>query len=350
MPTYRKEKNIVFITLENEKTYRLDINTGTIYGVRGKPIKTIPDRVYVERMFWRNRECSNLEAYLYEAFGRPVITARAADLLCKAEKLDAVGVPYKFWSNGQVDFLAEHLRELVAWMKEHGGGDFIYTTFRENVIRNQLIQKYGAIFNDDENYRLCVNLQDRLENPTIEEFSTLIYLANRAYYFEYHARDYGAWDRMVEYFRMCRAMEKKPEKANNFMREFVETKRLYEQRKTEYDNRQLRANYEKQSEAWEFEYNGYRVVVPTCGQDIVTEGKDMHHCVGGYVGRVVKGETYIVFIRKADAVDKCYITCQVDTDGTIGQYFLAYDRYISTEEDKKFKAKFQEHLRAVWHE
>ena len=76
----------------------------------------------------------------------------------------------------------------------------------------------------------------------------------------------------------------------------------------------------------------------------------MHHCVGGYVDRVVEGSTYICFIRHKDTPDECYITCQVHTDGRIGQYFLAYDRHIHTKEDCAFKDAFANHLREVWGE
>jgi hypothetical protein len=74
----------------------------------------------------------------------------------------------------------------------------------------------------------------------------------------------------------------------------------------------------------------------------------MHHCVGSYVNRVLNGDTYICFVRHKDTPDECYITCQVNTDGTIGQYFLAYDRYISTDRDKAFYNAFQAHLKSVW--
>ena len=41
MSTYTKNKNIITITLDNTSgDYRLDINTGVFYGVKGSPIKT----------------------------------------------------------------------------------------------------------------------------------------------------------------------------------------------------------------------------------------------------------------------------------------------------------------------
>ena len=74
----------------------------------------------------------------------------------------------------------------------------------------------------------------------------------------------------------------------------------------------------------------------------------MHHCVGSYVNRVLDGDTYICFVRHKDTPDECYITCQVRTDGTINQYFLAYDKRITKDEDREFYTAFQNHLTANW--
>jgi hypothetical protein len=134
------------------------------------------------------------------------------------------------------------------------------------------------------------------------------------------------------------------------MREYCETKATYERKKAEYDDKRLRDNYEKHKTAFEFAYGDYVVVLPKSGQDIVAEGQNMHHCVGSYVGRVVENDCYIVFIRHKDTPDKCYLTCQVYTNGEIGQYYLAYDRRISTAEDRAFKEAFALHLATHWAE
>ena len=118
--------------------------------------------------------------------------------------------------------------------------------------------------------------------------------------------------------------------------------------KKEFDNKRMQMNYQAHAKAWEFEYGDFTIALPTCGQDIVDEGQNMHHCVGRYVDRVVNGDTYICFVRRKDTPDKCHLTCQVDMNGNIGQYYLAYDNTISSSEDVAFKAAFQNHLREVW--
>lgn len=52
------------------------------------------------------------------------------------------------------------------------------------------------------------------------------------------------------------------------------------------------------------------LVVPKSGDEIRAEGEALHHCVGGYVESVAKGETNIFFVRKADEPDKSYFTME----------------------------------------
>ena len=107
-------------------------------------------------------------------------------------------------------------------------------------------------------------------------------------------------------------------------------------------------NYAKHEKAWHFEYGNHIIVIPTCAQDIITEGEKMHHCVGSYVNSVLANETYICFVRHKDSPDIPYITCQVRLDDTIGQYYLAYDKHITLQEDLDFHHNFSEYLRTVW--
>lgn len=65
-----------------------------------------------------------------------------------------------------------------------------------------------------------------------------------------------------------------------------------------------------ESDAFAIKGNGLVIVVPRTGAEIKAEGEALHHCVGGYVERVAKGETNIFFVRKADAPDIPYFTME----------------------------------------
>lgn len=69
------------------------------------------------------------------------------------------------------------------------------------------------------------------------------------------------------------------------------------------------------------EYKGtyYSVVNPKTTDDIVNEGRYLHHCVGSYVNTVIKGATKILFFRNNDNINRPLITLEV-RDGVLRQY------------------------------
>ena len=350
MSTYTKEKNFIIITLDNSKgSYRLDINTGTLYGIKGSPVKTCPRRKEIYSLFpyYHSEGGNNLEYVIHQMIANYSNTsdyARYAAVMQSADKIDALGFPPLSLGEKQYVYLGENMKALSAWLKENDMEEFSYRSFCRWCEYDKAKKTLGAVVDllTPEMYYAIIDARSDL---TPDEIGVCAYYLGRGKYWEYHNHSVTS---LIRYIELCRMLEKAPQKVNNFMREYCETKQEYELRKTEFDNKKMALNYAKYGKAWEFEYGDFKIVIPTTAQDIVTEGSRMHHCVGSYVNRVLNGDTYICFVRHKDTPDKCYITCQVRTDGTIDQYFLAYDRYISTAEDKAFKAAFAEHLKKVW--
>lgn len=56
--------------------------------------------------------------------------------------------------------------------------------------------------------------------------------------------------------------------------------------------------------------DGLFIKLPENSDEIKKEGIALRHCVGGYVDKVAKGETIILFIRKEDEPDKPYYTME----------------------------------------
>lgn len=348
MSTYRKEKNLIIISLNGASgDYKLDINTGVFYGVKGNPIKTCPRRYEIRNLFPRyGEEGNNLEYVLNRMFDYCNTTAefrRYTEALQSADKIDALGIARLYMREDQYAYLGKYIKALSTYLKEN---EFDFHGFR---IWNEFeaAKKRLGSAADLLTPEMYFAIKDGITDITAEEIAVCSYYLGRGKMWDYES---GRIDKLARYINYCRTMEKTPQKVNNFMREYCETKELYYLRKTEFDNKQIVENYAKHAKAWEFSFGDYVVVIPTTGQDIVTEGEKMHHCVGSYVDRVVNNTDYICFVRHKDSVDKPYITCEVSTNGVIGQYFLAYDRYINSKEDKEFKTAFAEHLAKVWNE
>ncbi len=96
-----------------------------------------------------------------------------------------------------------------------------------------------------------------------------------------------------------------------------------------------------------YEYAGdvYSVVAPTCIEDILLEGQNLHHCLGRsdrYWERIERREAYVLFLRKTAEPDKSYYSLEVEPNGTIRQKRTMYDRQHEDIEDAtKFLAEWQ---------
>jgi hypothetical protein len=349
MSTYRKDRNNIIITLDGASgDYRLDINSGILYGVKGTPIKTCPQKRATTDLFATyGNGCTNLSYVVNHMFRSARYTCEYTQYtkaMSGADKLDAIGVECLCLYIDQYEYLDDNIKAYVTWRKLNTNDGF--HAFKKWNEFEKVKASLGSVANQLTPEIYYAILHD-IGNPTNEQLGVCAYYLVRGKMWEYDSHSLG---RLRKYFEWCDIMGKTPQKVNNFMREYVEVKREYELRKTEFDNKRLAMNYAKHSKAWEFEYGDYKVVIPTCGQDIVDEGVNMHHCVGGYVRDVVEGLTYICFVRHKDTPNECYLTCQVRRNGEIGQYYLAYDHHISSDEDYAFKSAFANHLREVWGE
>ena len=77
----------------------------------------------------------------------------------------------------------------------------------------------------------------------------------------------------------------------------------------------------------------YKIIKPKGIADIVFEGNMQHHCVGSsghYFSKIEKGESYILFLRKASEPTKPYYTLEVKPDGTILQRQSKFNRQPDT--------------------
>ena len=73
----------------------------------------------------------------------------------------------------------------------------------------------------------------------------------------------------------------------------------------------------------------FSVVVPANVEQIMQEGRDLHHCVGSsdrYFERMERRESYILFLRRTAEPEKAYYTLEVEPDGTVRQKRTLYNR------------------------
>lgn len=62
---------------------------------------------------------------------------------------------------------------------------------------------------------------------------------------------------------------------------------------------------------YEFSDEEFTIFYPEKPEDIVREGSELHHCVGSYIKRIIKGNNIILFLRKNEELDKSLVTVDI---------------------------------------
>lgn len=80
---------------------------------------------------------------------------------------------------------------------------------------------------------------------------------------------------------------------------------------------------------YEYRDDRYAIIVPGKIEDIIDEGKKLGHCLDKsdvYFDRIQRHESFIVFLRKTEDMEKPYYTLEIEPDGTARQKRTTGDR------------------------
>lgn len=150
---------------------------------------------------------------------------------------------------------------------------------------------------------------------------------------------------LLDYLQMSNDLGEIPNFNGNVLNKYVNLKRELEAKKDSiFANKQLEKNLT-------FEDDSFIVVVPTTIAELVKEGEEQHNCVGnyGYDKKVLEGKCNIVFIRKKTNPNKSYITCEINPNGHIIQYYLAHNYSVYDDNPAHdFKLKYMEYLNTIF--
>lgn len=91
----------------------------------------------------------------------------------------------------------------------------------------------------------------------------------------------------------------------------------------------IRKQYRKLRKKYYYEDEEYIIRPARSAEEIVMEGRLLHHCVGGdtYLSRHDTGTSYILMLRLKEDADNPYITIEIDaSNDRIRQWYGAYDK------------------------
>lgn len=98
-----------------------------------------------------------------------------------------------------------------------------------------------------------------------------------------------------------------------------------EQKNQQYHK--IAERYTRLLKKYGYEKDGFIIRPAGSAEEIIEEGKKLHHCVGGdnYLSAHDKGRSFILFLRKAKSPDVSWCTIEI-RDRQIMQWYEAYDQ------------------------
>lgn len=352
-----KEKNLIYFTREDKKHYIFDINNSVFYGLSGKPISKMPSEVK-----------KNI-AYC------PFASARI--LYCLYDSYDNFFEIFKSQDNRQLIQFADkaqsvsgHIYSIYTYRSFLSvvGKEILHSRITEKVVLNYFKKcstdydyvDYKNFFKDfiesSSDYHLLEELSDKerelLERILVgsidlsEYLPLIIYWVKRGLldFFEY---SYSNCENTLQlFFQYAKDIDYKPQK-EDFYRQYIMVRKNYYARKKKIDSEKLIKNQTKKPLA--FENENFIVKVPLTEGEFVKEADFQRNCVyTNYFQFVIKGSCNIVFIRKKEAPDIPYITCEINQKGRIVQTKLRFNENIYTQTDKQFLKEYQAYLNSLY--
>ena len=242
---------------------------------------------------------------------------------------------------------------MLTYMRTHNSGRKVLEVFQDAKVDN-----HGL--NDQEIIELAEAGIKASELKKISEKGKLIkmfhYLKKTAGYSNLkttysHYVDYTDMAKGMDYdFRKDTVRYPRDLKAahDKAVTEFYKEERDKKKREVLKKYPQIRKMEEKLNKKYGYRDKEYVIMAPADAADIVEEGRELHHCVGGdtYLHKHNTEYTYILFLRKAQEPDKRYYTIEFDPkDNRIVQYYGYNDKKPDKEQVDKVLDKWKKQLK-----
>ena len=367
-----KERNMVYFTNDEGKTWSFDVNTGIFLSPKGNAVKSFPtglgnfidghntrDDLAVVRLmsFIRNSpyDYGVRDEKNYYMLRNPSYYAKLAVLFQTMDKMASLGCVPDRWnlSISNLKFIHDHFKAFAKWYNENHSNEI------EDFVKFYAAEMYCAQYhidtehlsNDTLSFIKYYMVKNSGTNNNVKWVSP-DYIPYTMYYLSRGLVDVVginvASGLLTQFFDWCETTGIKPQKSD-FYRQYLDAKRTYIANKKKYDMAALANNYASKRDALLFEDDTFKVIIPTTTEEFQAEGDAQHNCVYSmYLEKCIKNMTHVVVIRRKDALNTSYITCEVDKRGNIVQYLGQYNRWVSDPDAIDFKKHYMDWLAKNW--
>lgn len=237
----------------------------------------------------------------------------------------------------------------VSFLKENGFLDAYKKAMKEQpalvTIDNFNINVLNFIF---DVYGSGVNLFSEFNAKEILQCARYLSCIESSSYFYHLYKDYIRVCKMIDEY-VCGKFPKNLQEAHDLVMrryelKFDEIKSLaFSKAISEKRYAFLSSSYKENEEDEIFENNKYEIILPQGPMDLQNESDHLGHCVKTYTDRVINQQTYILFLRKKNEIEKSFATIEVLPDYTLIQLKARsnYHAPIDAQEYVKEWAKFK---------
>lgn len=117
---------------------------------------------------------------------------------------------------------------------------------------------------------------------------------------------------------------------------------MKKQKRVEHLDGIIKAQEEQLNKLFKLEGEKLIIRAPKSAKEIVAEGSSLGHCVGGYVEKVAKNETTILFVRRASRPNKPFYTIEYNTKDVKVMQCRGKSNCNMTDEVKQFVKQWEE--------
>jgi len=299
----KKEKNLLTITFKDTHLVNtLDMETGILYGMSGKPIKRLSrsyKNIIIETYFDRA---------VYQIFDRMGLE-NGVKFLPLLDKIMGVGLRVEVYEIERLKQLENEFKltkDLVKYCEDNHNSYLSIHVLREFNILKIKPQETQAL-TEHININNIVDL--------VQQFGVSVEFAVDLFYKAFVREnlitiiDKGELVRLVRsYVRQSLDLEKEVVLPKNFIKESINLKIEYQNMKDKIELKKFQKAYSKN---YETQIGDYVIVQPQSPNDIVNEGRNQSNCVAHYVRDVLNGNCLILFVREKERPNNSFITLEI---------------------------------------
>lgn len=356
-----KEKSLVKGYLDGKYTGSFDFATGAYYGIRGGKLKNNPNGFNSSAIVYDYENELSDRVLLLKAMNtifeyEKHFLASRKEAYAFIEQLLSVGLyantykDVKWFIESKRKFKLD--KEFVDYCKNNNASRFTYNNFLEYLEDKE----YAEIFGENRDKFLSEFICKQcnfLDNKDKKKLHNLM-VKEKINYFK---QSYEVIENINNKPILCiirdaiilrqetKTIPLIPDR--NLLLECSLTMYNYKMNLDETNNMLIKKNNDNEKLYYE---NDEVIIRPLLSINAFhDEAEKQNNCVERiYMEKVIRGETYIVNVRKKNELDKSYITCEVSKSGIIQQFLYSHNRSVIDEYGKNLCNEYQIHLFNVW--